>query len=142
MGTAQISLLLSLLTKKEITKSKNRVNQSIPTHLLVPRAHKGPHVLAPPIDAVLVPETAARQLYEGGADEEAEAGEGAGDAVAVAGGPLFVGEGVDAVVRVVGGEGAAEAHGWLMYSGMSMCVFAMAMVVVVVVVGIWLFTVA
>lgn len=82
----------------------------IPTPLLIPRANKRPHLLTSPIDAV-VPAAPAGRLYERGLGEEAEAGEGAGDAVAVAGGALFVQEGVDAVVGVLCGEGAADAHG-------------------------------
>ena len=64
-----------------------------------------------PIDPVLVPTAPTGQFDERGGGEEAEAGESAGDAIFVVGDTLFVEEGVDAVVGVLGGEGAAETHG-------------------------------
>lgn len=85
----------------------------IPSPLLVPRADKRPHLLTPPIDPVLVlvPAAAPGRLDDGGGGEGAEAGEGAGDAGAVAGGASFAPERVDAVVGVLCGEGAADPHG-------------------------------
>lgn len=87
----------------------------IPRPLLVPRADKRPHLLTAPIDPVLVlvlvPAAAPGRLDDGGGGEGAEAGEGAGDAVAVAGGASFAQERVDAVVGVLCGEGAADPHG-------------------------------
>lgn len=93
----------------------------IPTPLLVPWTNERPDRLAPPINPILIPRAPPGHLYESGGDEEAEAGEGAGDAVAVAGGALFALEGVDAVLGMLGGEGAAETHGGLMYSGRGVC---------------------
>ena len=82
----------------------------IPPQLLIPRPSKIPHLLAPPIDAILIPAAPSRHFDECGGDEEAEAGESADDAVAVAGDALFVHEGIDAVVGVLCWEGAAETH--------------------------------
>lgn len=83
----------------------------IPRPLFVPRANKRPHLLTSPINPILIPTAPTGQLYKSRGNEEAEAGECAGDAVAVAGGALFVEEGIDAVVRMLCGEGAAETHG-------------------------------
>ena len=103
MCTSTVSLSLSL--------SSQNPPSVIPTPLLVLRAKKRPHFLTAPIDAILIPAARTGHLYESGGHEGAEAREGAKDAAAVAGDALFAEEGVDAVVGVLCGEGAAETHG-------------------------------
>lgn len=76
----------------------------------IPGANKRLHFLTAPIDAVLIPLARSRQFYELGGHAEAEAGESAGDAVAVPGDALFPDCGIDAVVCVLCGEGAPESH--------------------------------
>ena len=83
----------------------------IPSQLLIPRANERPHLLTSPIDLILVPAAPTDHFDESGGDEEAEAGESAGNAVAVVGRALFVEEGIGAVVGVLCGEGATEKHG-------------------------------
>lgn len=104
------SRLAKARTKKEEKEKTPPSLSHVPSPLLVPRTDKGPHLVAAPVDPVLVPAARPRHLDEGGDDEEAEAGEGAGGAVAVLGGALFAVEGVDAIVGVLRGEGAARPH--------------------------------
>ncbi len=90
---------------------------------LFPRPHKFPHRLAPPIDAVFIPPTPAHQPDESAIDRVAEADEGARERVALGGNAPLAAEGVDAVVGVPGGEGAAEGHGgWCIVLG-NVCVW-------------------
>ena len=106
----------SLLTKYPIhspytcplryPKEVPRSNIPIP----LPRPNKPQHHLTPPLDPVLIPLTRPRHLDPFRTEVKLEPGQGSRERVRVRGCALLAREGVDAVVGVDGGEGAAEAH--------------------------------
>lgn len=91
-------------------RTKSSPPSRIPTPLLIPRPYKSPDLLTPPINAIPIPVTPPRHLDERRVGKKPEAGQRAREAVVVRGGALFVEEGVDAVVGVLGWEGAVETE--------------------------------